>query len=172
MHDEPREADAPNADAPKVDASSEETPKERVDRELIEFLNESRLVLPGVQVLFAFLLGLAFTTRFDSMESREKLTYSVAFFSTALASILMITPSSFHRLRFRKGDKERILKAANRLILAAIVCLGVAMVSVIWLVAELLYTEQLANLIGVAAIVIVVGLWFALPLRRTFMDHR
>ena len=158
MQDEPARTDGNN-----------ETPKERVDRELIEFLNESRLVLPGVQVLFAFLLGLAFTTRFVGMDAQEKTMYAIAFFSTALASILMITPSSFHRLRFRKGDKERILKAANRLILGAIVCLGVAMVSVIWLVAELLFTEQLANLIGIVAIVIVVGLWFVLPLRSTFM---
>jgi phosphatidylserine synthase len=159
-------------DEPSRGGGNSETPKERVDRELIEFLNESRLVLPGVQVLFAFLLGLAFTTRFNGMDTQEKAIYAVAFFSTALASILMITPSSFHRLRFRKGDKERILRAANRLILAAIVCLGAAMVSVIWLVAELLYTEQLANAIGFAALVIVIGLWFVLPLRRTFMDRR
>lgn len=149
-----------------------ETAKQRVDRELIEFLNESRLVLPGVQVLFAFLLGLAFTTRFADMDGQEKFAYTAAFFSTALATILMITPSSFHRLRFRKGDKERILKTANRLILAAIACLGVAMVSVIWLVAELMFTEGVANVIGTVAIVIVVGLWFVLPMRRTFMERR
>ena len=61
----------------------------------------------------------------------------MAFFATAFAAVLMITPTSFHRLRFRKGDKEEILRTSNRLVLAGIVCLGVAMVAVVWLVAEL-----------------------------------
>lgn len=145
-----------------------ETEKERVDRELIEFLNELRVVLPGVQVLFAFLLTLPFTGRFSSITGYERFAYVLAFFSTALAAVLMITPSSFHRLRFRKGDKEQIIRTSNRLVLAGIVCLGVAIVSVIWLVSELVFTNDVANLIAAASAIVVIALWFVLPLQRRF----
>jgi Flp pilus assembly protein TadB len=84
----------------------------------------------------------------------------------------MITPSSFHRLRFRKGDKEEILRASNRLVLAGIVFLGVAMVAVVWLVAELVFTPAIANVIGIVSAVIVIGLWFAFPLSRRFSEGR
>jgi len=152
--------------------SGDETEKERVDRELIEFLNEVRVVLPGVQVLFAFLLTLPFTGTFSDIDGVERIAYNVAFFSTALSAVLMITPSSFHRLRFRKGDKEEILRTSNRLVLAGIVSLGVAMVAVVWLVAELVFTSSIANVIGIAAALIVITLWFALPLSRRFADGR
>ena len=124
-----------------------ETEKERVDRELIEFLNEVRVVLPGVQVLFAFLLTLPFTGTFKTIDGAERTAYTIAFFATALAVALMITPSSFHRLRFRKGDKEQVLRTSNRLLLAGIASLAVAMTAVVWLVAELLFREAVANAI-------------------------
>ena len=147
-------------------AAENETEKERVDRELIEFLNEVRVVLPGVQVLFAFLLTLPFTGTFKTITGYERFAYILAFFSTALAAVLMITPTSFHRLRFRKGDKEQIIRTSNRLILAGIVCLGVAIVSVVWLVSELVFTNDVANAIAFASARIVIALWFALPLQR------
>ena len=152
--------------------TSEETEKERVDRELIEFLNEVRVVLPGVQVLFAFLLTLPFTGKFRTIDGAERIAYIVAFFATAFASVLLITPSSFHRLRFRKGDKEEILRSSNRLVLAGIASLGVAVVAVVWLVAELLFTPGLAIVIGVATAFIVAGLWFVLPLSRRFVEGK
>jgi phosphatidylserine synthase len=152
--------------------SGGETEKERVDRELIEFLNEVRVVLPGVQVLFAFLLTLPFSGRFEDIDGVERFAYVVAFFATAFAAVLMITPSSFHRLRFRKGDKEEILRTSNRLVLAGIVSLGVAMVAVVWLVAELVFTPSIANVIGIASALILISLWFALPLSRRFVEGR
>jgi phosphatidylserine synthase len=152
--------------------SGDETEKERVDRELIEFLNEVRVVLPGVQVLFAFLLTLPFTGTFSDINGAERFAYNVAFFATALAAVLMITPTSFHRLRFRKGDKEEILRTSNRLILAGILCLGVAIVAVVWLVSELVFTPSIAIVICIVSALIVVTLWFALPLSRRFVEGR
>ncbi|MET0800954.1 MAG: DUF6328 family protein [Actinomycetota bacterium] len=146
-----------------------ETEKERLDRELIEFLNEVRVVLPGVQVLFAFLLTLPFAGRFETITGVERVAYLVAFFATALATVLMITPTSFHRLRFRKGDKDAILRTSNWLVLAGIVCLGVAMVAVVWLVAELVFDSSTAIVIAIVSAVIVAALWFALPLSRRFI---
>ena len=162
------------------DKPSDETPtpeheneKERVDRELIEFLNEVRVVLPGVQVLFAFLLTVPFTTIFDKdVDGGGRIAYIVAFFFTALAAALMITPTPLHRLQFRTGDKEGFLRTSNQLILAGIACLAVAMVAVVWLVAELLFTPGLATVIGAIAGAIVVVLWFVLPLVSRFSDGK
>jgi Family of unknown function (DUF6328) len=149
-------------------SNEHESDKERLDRELIEFLNEVRVVLPGVQVLFAFLLTLPFTGTFETIEGYEQFAYIVAFYFTAMAAVLMITPTSFHRLRFRKGDKEAILRVSNRLVLGGIACLGVAIVSVVWLVSELVFAKPVANAIAVAAAAIVVLLWLVLPLQRRF----
>ena len=158
----------PNDETP---TAAHETEKERVDRELIEFLNEVRVVLPGVQVLFAFLLTVPFTGTFEKIDGGARIAYVVAFFFTALAAALMITPTPMHRLQFRTGDKEGFLRLSNRLILAGIACLAVAMVAVVWLVAQILFTDGgTATMIGALAAGIVVALWFVLPLVSRFSD--
>ena len=150
-----------------------ENEKERVDRELIEFLNEVRVVLPGVQVLFAFLLTVPFTGTFGKMDGSPLTAYIVAFFATAAAAVLMITPTPMHRLQFRTGDKEGFLRLSNRLVLAGIACLAIAMVAVVWLVAQVLFTDGGgATIIAVLAGTIVVALWFVLPLVNRFTDER
>jgi hypothetical protein len=142
-----------------------ESDKERVDRELIEFLNEVRVVLPGVELLFAFLLTLPFTGHFAKA---SKAAYIVAFFAIAIAAVIMITPSAFHRIRFRRGDKEEILRMSSRLILVGIVFLGVGMVAAVWLVSGVLFSDGLAAVIAVITAAVVVGLWFLMPLFRRF----
>lgn len=150
-----------------------ETEKERVDRELIEFLNEVRVVLPGVQVLFAFLLTVPFTGTFEKIDGGPLTAYIVAFFATASSAVLMITPTPMHRLQFRTGDKEGFLRLSNRLVLAGIACLAVAMVAVVWLVAQILFTDGgTATLIGALAAGIVVSLWFVLPLVSRFSNGK
>ena len=150
-----------------------ETQDEREDRELIELLNELRVVLPGVQVLFAFLLTLPFTRTFrEELDSLEKATYLVAFFTTAFTSVLLMTPTAFHRIRFRQGDKEALLRQTNRFTLAGMASLSVAMVSVIWLVCELVLGQAAANVIGVMAAIVIVSLWFAIPLWRQARGER
>ena len=119
-----------------------ESHKERVDRELIELLNELRVVLPGVQVLFAFLLTVPFTGTFGDVDGVERNAYLIAFFATAFATICLMTPTTYHRLRFRKGDKEVMLHTSNRFALAGIVGLSVAIVSVVWLVSDLVISER------------------------------
>jgi hypothetical protein len=168
------------SDEKKSDGPSDETPtaeheneKERVDRELIEFLNEVRVVLPGVQVLFAFLLTVPFTGTFGKLDDDGLVAYTVAFFFTALAAALMITPTPLHRLQFRQGDKEGFLRTSNHLVLAGIACLAVAMVAVVWLVAQILFTDGgVATVIGAVAGGVVVVLWFVLPLISRFADGK
>src|SRR5881397_3111932 len=101
--------------------------KQRVDRELIELLNELRVAMPGVQVLFAFLLIVPFSNGFPKMTPVQRDVYFVAFLCTAVATLLLIAPSIHHRLRFRDRDKEALLQRANRLSIAGLGFLAVAM---------------------------------------------
>ena len=86
----------------------------RLDRELIELLNELRVALPGVQVLFAFLLTVPFSQRFAQTTEFQRDVYFSALMSVAVATALLITPSAFHRIRFRRRDKAYLLRVANR----------------------------------------------------------
>lgn len=171
MSDEKSSDETPSDETPTPEHENE---KERVDRELIEFLNEVRVVLPGVQVLFAFLLTVPFTGTFGKVDGGGRVAYIVAFFFTALAAALMITPTPLHRLQFRTGVKEGFLRLSNQLIVAGIACLAIAMVSVVWLVAVILWPAApgLATAIGAIAAGIVVTLWFVLPLVSRFSDGK
>src|SRR6185436_4876591 len=92
---------------------AEETHEERVNRELIELLNELRVALPGVQVLFAFLLAVTFSQRFEQTTDLQRDTFMVALLSTLAGSVFLIAPSAYHRIRFRDGDKEALLRISN-----------------------------------------------------------
>src|SRR5919205_1157647 len=94
---------------------SDEERSERLNRELIELLNELRVALPGVQVLFAFLLAMPFTQRFERLAARDKAVFFAGLLATLVGSALLIAPSAYHRLRFRAGDKEQLIRTANRL---------------------------------------------------------
>jgi hypothetical protein len=118
-----------------------ETHHERVNRELIELLNELRVVLPGVQVLFAFLLSLPFLTRFDELTAAQRGVYFVSFICAAAAIALLITPSAYHRLRFRQHDKERMLFTSNRLVIAGTVFLAISLVWAIYVVTDVFTTD-------------------------------
>jgi len=98
-----------------------EDPAERVDRELIELLNELRVALPGVQVLFAFLLAVPFANGFPKLSGTGRDVFFAAFIATALSTVLLIAPSSYHRLRWRQHDKERLLIVSNALTIAGFV---------------------------------------------------
>ena len=140
-----------------------ESPRERVNRELIEFLNELRVALPGVQVLFAFLLVVPFNDGFSKLSATDRRVYLVAVVTTALSSALLIAPSAHHRARFRKGDKEQILKVGTVLSLAGTLLLAVAMALTLWLVTDVLYggvlAAWIAGLVGGGTAL----LWFAVP---------
>ena len=170
MSEDKKSDDGPSDESPTAEHENE---KERVDRELIEFLNEVRVVLPGVQVLFAFLLTVPFTGTFKKIDGSARIAYIVAFFFTAFAAALMITPTPLHRLQFRQGDKEGFLRTSNRLVLAGIACLAIAMVAVVWLVAQILFIDGgKATVIGAVAAGVVVVLWFVLPLISRFSDGK
>ena len=100
---------------------------EDLDRELIELLNELRVAVPGVQVLFAFLLAVPFANGWTRVTDLQRDVFFIAFLATASASILLIAPSAHHRLRWREHDKERLLQTANHLAIAGTVFLAIGM---------------------------------------------
>ena len=115
---------------------SDEDEAQRVDRELIELLNELRVVMPGVQLLFAFLLTVPFQQNFSKATSFQKDVYLVTLLLTAMASALLIAPSAYHRLQFRQDDKKHIVFIANKFSIAGFAVLAAAMTSAVLLVTD------------------------------------
>ena len=147
-----------------------ETAQEKLDRELIELLNELRVMLPGVQALFAFLLIVPFSERFSATTTKERVAYYVAFASAALSSILFITPSVYHRVQFRRGDEEHMLWVGNAVTLAGTVVLGVGIAAAIYFVTGFLADDTVALVACLVAFVLLSALWWVLPLMRRFHD--
>ena len=145
---------------------TEETRDERLDRELIELLNELRVVLPGVQVLFAFLLAVPFSQRFEQLTAVQEDVFFAAFLCTAVATALLIAPSVYHRLRWRRRDKDQILRTSNRLAIAGTAFLAAAIVAVVYLVTDLIYGAVTSLVVTLAAAAMFGWLWYGLPLVR------
>ena len=131
-----------------------------------ELLQELRVALPGVQVLFAFLFSVPFASRFDAISPFEEKVYFATLMCSACASALLIAPSAYHRLNFARGDKPHIVAVANRLTIAGFVVLALAMTGAVLLVLSFVFTTGLAvaGTFLVAALIAV--LWFAAPLAR------
>ena len=144
----------------------DEGEKERVDRELLELLNELRVALPGVQILFAFLLVLPFQQGWQEISDVERHVYFAALIASAVASALLIAPSVYHRLNFRRRSKERMLFDSNRMAItgSAFVALGIA--CAIFLVADVVYGAPISIVATVLTLGLYALLWGALPLAR------
>jgi len=142
----------------------DETPKERADRELIELLNELRVAVPGVTVLFAFLLAVPFARGWTKVTTFQRDVFLVAFLATGVAVALLTAPSSYHRLRFREGNKERLVQIGNRLTIAGIAAFAVALEAVVLLVIDYVVSTDTAVAATVCFTVFVAGLWYGLPL--------
>jgi hypothetical protein len=149
-----------------------EDDKERRDRELIELLNELRIVLPGVQVLFAFLLTVPFSNGFSKLTDLQRDVYFVAFAATTIATILLIAPSTYHRIQFRRGDKERMLFTANHLAIAGTVFLAVAVSASVYVITDVMFHASWAAVVTGVTALFAVGTWYVLPLARRRQEER
>jgi Family of unknown function (DUF6328) len=151
----------------------EETPLERLDRNLEEMTGELRVVVTGVQVLFAFLLVVPFDTGFSGIGPFERGVYFLTLLLAALAAVCTIAPSARHRVLFRHEDKRDIVFRSNRVVIAGIAFLALAMCGSLLLVATKLFGATVGVLTAVVAGVPFALLWFALPLRRRLeLDDR
>ena len=140
--------------------------KDRHDRELLELLNELRVALPGVQVLFAFLLTVAFSQRFVSLSATQENVYFVAVLCSAAATAFLIAPSAFHRIQFREGDKEWLVQFSNKLALAGLFFLACAVCCVLYVISDFVVGGSITVVSTAAGIVLFALLWFVLPLMR------
>jgi uncharacterized membrane-anchored protein len=148
----------------------DETPKERVDRELIELLNGLRVLLPGVQVLLAFLLTVPFSSGFA--EATDTDVYFVTVLVTVAATAALTMPAAYHRIRFREGDKERMLHISNVFAIVGLVLLTFAMTSVVFLITNRLYGTAAAIPVSIVVFAVLGFTWFAVPLFRKVEDVR
>lgn len=140
-----------------------ETPKARIDRELIELLNEIRVALPGVEVLFAFLLTLPFTSGWEQVDGSHRDVYFAAVVCTALAIALLIAPSAHHRLRFRDPIKEQMLKTSTTLVIAGLVMIAAAISLILYVIVDVLWSSAVAATIAAVFGLFVAVLWFVVP---------
>jgi hypothetical protein len=153
------------ADRPSGRDESEE---ERLDRNLGELLQELRIALPGVQVLFAFLLAVPFQQNFTKISEFEKKIYFATLLLTALSAALLIAPSAYHRITFRYQQKHRLVFISNRLAIAGLASLALAMTCAILLITDLLFGTTTTIVTVAGALTMFVLLWAVLPLRRRF----
>ena len=145
-------------------SSGKEEDKERRDRELIELLNELRVALPGVQVLFAFLLTVPFSQGYSDITSTQKVAYFAAFLCAAISTAFLIAPSAYHRIQFRMGDKERMLRVSNWLALIGTAFLALAMVAVVFVITDIVVGGTWPPVLAAVGAALFFGLWYGLPL--------
>jgi len=148
-----------------------ETEEERLDRNLGELLQELRVALPGIQVLFAFLLVVPFQQGWATVTDFEQTIYYVTLLLTAASSVCLIAPTARHRIRFRDLDKEWLVETSNRLTLAGLALLGLAIAGALLLIAHVVYDSEVAIVTTLVVIVAVCWYWFAAPLLRELRDR-
>jgi hypothetical protein len=148
-----------------------ETEKERLNRNLDQLLQELRVVLPGVQVLFAFLLAVPFSARFRDVDDFERDIYFVDLLLSAVAVAFLMAPSMHHRILFRREQKHYLVHTGNILTIAGMTALSLAIVLSLVLVAHFLFGPGLAWAAGGVSFAAFALLWYALPLERRITDR-
>ncbi|UTI63710.1 DUF6328 family protein [Paraconexibacter antarcticus] len=144
----------------------DETVLEQRDRQFDDLLQELRVMQTGVQVLFAFLLGVPFTQRFTSLGSGDRLLYFGVLLTAAAAVCFLLAPGAWHRALFAQGDKAHLVEVSNRLAIAGLVCVGVAVLGVVALIATVIYPGWPAVIVVTAAAVLFLATWGVAPLAR------
>jgi Family of unknown function (DUF6328) len=144
----------------------DESEAQRVDRNLGELLQELRVAGLGVQVLFGFLLSLPFTTRFTRLSAAQRDLYLASLVLAAVATALLVGPVAYHRLVFRRGQKERLVRAASAMAIGGLAAVGLAVSAAVLLVTSYVAGRLPAVLITVSVVCVFGLLWFALPLAR------
>ncbi len=144
----------------------DETPAERDDRNLMDLLQELRVATLGVQVLFGFLLGLPFTSRFDGLGGWQRWLYLAIMFVSAASIILLVAPVAYHRVLFRQHQLEHLIRAANILAICGLITVSLAVSGAVLLVTSYVEPGLPAALAAAASAVAFGTLWFVLPVVR------
>lgn len=160
-------------DAPQTngDPQTDEDRHEKLNRELLELLNELRVAIPGVQVLFAFLLVVPFSQGFTSVSTPQRYVYFATMLCTAVAAVLLIAPSAHHRLLWRQDQREERLEMGNRLAVGGLGFLALAMLGAIFLISTFVFGGVTAAVATLGIGLLFVWFWFGQPLRRLRSDR-
>jgi O-antigen/teichoic acid export membrane protein len=148
-----------------------ESDDQRLNRNLDQLLQELRVVLPGVQVLFAFLLAVPFSSRFGDVDRFERDIYFAALLLSAVAVALLMAPSMQHRILFRRQQRLFLVSVANVMTIAGMTALAMAIVLSLVLVAHFLFGSAAAWLAGGLSIGAFALLWYALPIARRMTNR-
>jgi hypothetical protein len=138
----------------------------RDERNLAELLQELRISGLGVQVLFGFLLSLPFTARFGRLSQGQRDLYLASLVLSAVATALLLGPVAYHRIVFRRRQKEPLVRAASVMATLGLAAVGLAICAAVLLATTTVATGLPAGLITAFVAVMFVGLWFAFPLTR------
>lgn len=145
--------------------------KERLEREHNELLQELRSLIPGAEVLFGFLLAVSFTTQFSELDDAQRYVYYGTLVSTAVALVLYLAPASYHRLRFREGDKDYMLRKANREAIAGTVASSFALTGVLYLVTTFVFGTTEGVVAAVAFFAFTAWRWWSHAVLRSIRDR-
>ena len=162
----------PDREHALLEAEDAEQLKERLEREYNELLQELRSLIPGASVSLGFLLAVSFTNEFGNLDRAERYVYFVTLVSTAAAIVLFMAPAAHHRLRFREGDKDNILRKGNREAIAGTIASSFAFTGVLYLVTERIFETPAAVVVSAAFFAFTAWRWWSLALVRTLRDER
>jgi hypothetical protein len=163
-----------NPDAAREHVEAEEKQealKDRLEREHGELLEELRALIPGAEVLFAFLLAIRFTSQFGELTDAQRYVYYVTLVSTAVALVLFLAPAAHHRVRFRAGDKEYSVRKGNREAIAGSVAASIALTGVIYLVTDLVFGGVEAVVAAILFFAFIAWRWWSFALLREWKDR-
>lgn len=138
------------------------------DRQMIELLNELRVALPGVQILFAFLLTVPFSQRFTQLTTFQRDVFYITLLAATLSAACLIAPSAAHRLRFHQSERTWLIETANQLMIAGLGFLAIAIGSAFLLITDMMFDGARVWAYSVFVWLAIIGLWFLRPLIRRF----
>jgi Flp pilus assembly protein TadB len=148
-----------------------ETRKEQLEREHGELLEELRSLIPGAEVLFGFLLAIRFTGQFAALDDTQRYVYYATLMATAISLVLLLAPASHHRLRFREGDKDYLLRKGNREAIAGTLAIAVAFTGVVYLITALVFGDAEAIVVATLFFAFTAWRWWSLALYRAYRQR-
>jgi hypothetical protein len=151
--------------------SEREPEEEKRDRQMIELLNELRVALPGVQILFAFLLTVPFANRFPKITNFQRDVFYITLIAATVSAACLIAPSAAHRLRFHQQERAWLIESANVLLIAGLAFLAIAIGAAFLLVTDMLFDGAIVWIYSGVIWLVIVGLWFVRPLTREARDE-
>jgi Family of unknown function (DUF6328) len=138
---------------------------------MAELLQEVRVAQTGTQILFAFLLGVPFTQRFQDITSFQRTVYFATLLAAAIASAFLIAPSAYHRILFRQKEKAFVIEVSNWLIIVGLTFVALAMIGVILLISDVLYRSATAAVVTALIVGLFGILWYVIPIARRIRDR-